>query len=242
MIAIFKKELWGYFGNWSAWIIITVFSIISALFLFFFENNFNIFDIGTASLQGFFTLCPWVFMLIIPALTMRSIAEEQNNGTLQWLFSQPLKIESIIFGKYFSVWLVGILCLVPSLIYLYTIYTLGIPEGNFDHGMTLGSYFGTIILIGAFSSLGILSSSLSSNQVMAYLVGLFLNFIFWFGIDQLASYKLMGGGDYILQNLGFKYHFDGFARGLVDSRDVFYYLIVIFLSLGLSYFLIQRKK
>lgn len=242
MIAILKKELWSYFGNWSAWIILAAFSCIGALFLFYFDNDSNIFEIGTASLQSFFVLVPWILMFIIPALSMRTIAEEQQYGTLYWLFSQPLKISDIVVGKFLSVWIIGVLCLIPSLVYLYTIYVLGVPEGNVDLGATFGSYFGMILLIGAFSSVGILASSLSSNQIMAYLLGVFMCFIFYFGIEQLASYKLLGGADYILQNIGFYKHFLSFTRGLIDSRDVFYFLLVIGLFLYLSIHFVKKKK
>jgi ABC-2 type transport system permease protein len=173
MIAIFKKELWNYFGNWTAWVIIGAFSFISSLFLFFFENNYNIFDIGMASMQSYFTLVPWILMFIIPALSMKTIAEEQQSGTLYWLFSQPIKIKDIILGKFLSVWFIGFLCLIPSLVYFYTLYVLGIPEGNIDLGATLGSYFGLILLIGGMTAVGLLASSLSSNQIMAYLLGVF---------------------------------------------------------------------
>ena len=138
MFALLKKELWTYFGNWSAWVIIAAFSLVSALFLFFFENNYNFFDIGSASLQSFFVLAPWLLMFIIPAISMRSLAEEQQSGTLSWLFSQPIKISEIIAGKFLSVWIIGILCLIPSIVYYYTIFVLGIPEGNIDNGMTMG--------------------------------------------------------------------------------------------------------
>ena len=242
MIAIFKKELWSYFGNWSAWLIIAAFSLIGTLFLFFFENDSNIFDIGTASLQSYFVLVPWLLMFIIPAISMKTLAEEQQSGTLNWLFSQPIKISEIIVGKFLSVWLVGILCLVPSVFYLYTVYVLGVPEGNLDLGATLGSYFGLIILIAAFSAVGILASSLSSNQIMAYLLGVFLNFILYFGIEQLANFKLLGGADYILQNLGFYHHFMAFTRGLIDTQDVFYFLFVIGVSLFLAKIFVEKKK
>lgn len=242
MLAILKKELWSYFGNWSAWIIIAVFSLISTLFLFFFENDFNIFEIGTASLQSYFTLAPWLFLFIVPALAMKSFAEEQQNGTLQWLFSQPLKISEIVSGKFLAVTAVAVLCLLPSVVYLYSIYVLGVPEGNLDLGATLGSYFGMIILIAAFSAVGILASSLSSNQIMAYLLGVFLNFILYFGIEQLANFKLLGGADYILQNLGFYHHFMAFTRGLIDTQDVFYFLFVIGLSLFLAKYFVEKKK
>ena len=242
MFAIFKKELWSYFGNWSAWIIIAAFSLIGTLFLFFFENDSNIFDIGTASLQSYFVLVPWLLMFIIPAISMKTLAEEQQSGTLNWLFSQPVKISEIIGGKFLAVWLVGILCLLPSLVYLYTVYVLGVPEGNIDMGATLGSYFGLILLIAAFSAVGILASSLSQNQIMAYLLGVFMCFILYFGIEQLASYKLLGGADYVLSNLGFYKHFLGFTRGLIDSRDVFYFLLMITLCLFLSNVFVEKKK
>lgn len=242
MFAILKKELWSYFGNWSAWIIIAAFSLISTLFLFFFENSFNIFEIGSATLQSYFVLVPWILMFIIPALSMKTLAEEQQNGTLSWLFSQPLKISEIVSGKFLSVWIIGILCLIPSLIYLYTVYVLGIPEGNVDLGATLGSYFGLILLIAAFSSVGILASALSPNQIMAYLLGVFLCFILYFGIEQLASYKLLGSADFILQNIGFYQHFLGFTRGLIDSRDIFYFLLIISLCIYLSIYFVKNKK
>ncbi len=242
MIAILKKELWSYFGNWSAWVIIAAFSLITTLFLFFFENDSNIFDIGLASLQSYFVLVPWLLMFIIPALSMKTFAEEQQTGTLNWLFSQPIKISDLVFGKFFSVWIVGILCLIPSVIYYYTVFVLGVPEGNIDSGMTLGSYFGLIILIAAFAGVGILASSLSQNQIMAYLLGVFMCFIMYFGIEQLASYKLLGAAVYILQNLGFYSHFLAFTRGLIDFRDVAYFVFVIGLSLALSNHFITKKK
>lgn len=242
MIAILKKELWSYFGNWSAWIIIAAFSLIGTLFLFFFDNDSNIFEIGNASLQSYFALSPWLLMFIIPALSMKSFAEEQQSGTLGWLFSQPLKISEIVFGKFLSVFIVGVFCIIPSIIYLYTIYVLGIPAGNIDFGATLGSYFGLLLLIGAFAAVGILASSLSSNQIMAYLLGVFICFILYFGIDQLASYKLLGGADYLLSNLGFYSHFIAFTRGLIDLKDVGYFVFIIGLCVILAVNIVEKKK
>jgi ABC-2 type transport system permease protein len=173
---------------------------------------------------------------------MKTLAEEEHSGTLHWLFSQPIKISEIILGKFLAVWLIGILCLLPSLIYLYTIYVLGVPEGNIDLGATLGSYFGLIILIAAFSSVGILASSISKNQIMAYLLGVFLSFFLYFGIEQLASYKLLGGVDYILSNIGFYQHFMAFTRGLIDTRDIFYFLLIIGICLFLAKIFVKKKK
>lgn len=242
MFAIFKKELWTYFGNFSAWVIIGAFSLIGTLFLFFFENDFNIFDIGTATLQSYFVLAPWLLLFIIPALSMKTLAEENQSGTLSWLFSQPVKIFEIILGKFFAVWILGACCILPSLVYLYTIYDLGIVTGNVDLGATFGSYFGLIFLIGAFSAVGIFASALSSNQVMAYLVGVLLSFLLYFGIEQLSSYKLLGAADYYLANLGFYKHFLSFTRGLIDTRDVFYFIIVMAVFLFSARILVDRKK
>ena len=242
MLAIFKKEIWSYFGNWSAWIIIALFSILGTLFLFFFENNSNIFDIGTASLQSYFALAPWLLLFLIPALSMKSFAEEQQNGTLSWLYSLPLKISDLVFGKFLAVFLIGILCIIPSLVYLYSIYTLGIPAGKVDFGATLGSYFGLILLIASFSAIGILASTISNNQIMAYIIGVFCCFILFFGIEQLASYKLLGGADYFLQQLGISYHFNSFTRGLIDSKDVFYFLLLVSLALFLAKTFLEKKK
>ena len=242
MTAIFKKELWTYFGNWSAWVIIAAFSLIGTLFLFFFENDSNIFDIGTATLQSYFVLVPWLLMFVIPALSMKSLAEERQGGTLQWLFSQPVRISEIVTAKFLAVWFVGILCLLPSLVYLYTVYVLGVPQGNLDMGATMGSYFGLIILVAAFSAVGILASALSQNQIMAYLLGVFMCFILYFGIEQLASYKLLGGADYILSRLGFYQHFLGFTRGLIDLRDICYFVLVIGICLFLSKVFVEKNK
>lgn len=242
MRAVLRKELWAYFGNWNAWVIVATFSLISGLFLFFFESSFNFFEIGSVSMQSYFMLVPWLFIFIIPALSMKSLAEEQQSGTLNWLFSQPLKIYEIIVGKFLSVWLVGVCCLLPSLVYLHTLSVLSIPEGNLDFGMLLGGYFGLLMLISAFSAIGVLASSLSSNQVMAYLTGAFLCFFLYFGVEQLASYKLLGGADYVLQNFGFYYHYIAFTRGLVDTSDVSYFVLVVFLGLKGAMIFVEKKK
>lgn len=242
MISILKKELWSYFGSYTAWIIILIFSLISTLFLFVFENNFNIFNIGTASMQSFFVLCPWIFIFIIPAISMKSFAEEQQNGTLSWLFSQPIKTSHIVLGKFVSISFIGLCCLIPSLLYLYTIYILGVPKGNLDFGMTIGSYFGACILIFSFSALDILASTLSSNQISAYLIGVFCNFLIYFGIEQIGNYQLLGGIDYFIENLGFYAHYNRFSRGVIDIKDLCYFLMIITLSVYCSIFIINKKK
>ncbi len=243
MIALLKKELWMYFSNGTAWLIIAAFGLISALFLFVFENNYNLLDIGTASMIGFFQLAPWLLLLVLPAISMKAIAEERQNGTLQWLFSQPISILEILTAKFINVLVIGILCLLPSLMFLLSIHFLAMKPSTLDWGMTFGAYLGTILLIAAFSALGILASAIAKNQIIAFLLGLFLNFFFYFGIHQLGSYRLLGKMDYYLQYIGFQSHYNTFTRGLIDSRDVFYFLITIAISFYLSnYFILKDKK
>lgn len=242
MRAIIRKELWSIFGSYMGWLIIAGFSVVSALFLFFFENEANVFDIGIASLQSFFGLCPWLLMFIIPALTMRAFAEEQQEGTLVTLFALPLKISSLVYGKFISVYVVGMSCLFPSLVYLYTIGTLGVPEGNFDGGATLGSYFGLLLLLAVFVSIGLLASAWASNQITAYLLGLCISFVLFFGVQQLSSYRLLGGADYFLSEVGIYSHYVSFSRGVIESRDMAYFILLIFICMQGTKYLINRKK
>ncbi|WKS94839.1 ABC transporter permease subunit [Riemerella columbina] len=242
MISIFKKDFRAYLSGGVAWAAIAIFSIISTLFLFFFENSFNLFDIGSASMQPYFALSPWLLLFIIPVLSMKSFAEEQQNGTLYWLFSQPVSTLSLVVGKWAAVFVVGLLCLLPSCVIVATLSNLSVTEDHLDMGMMWGGYGGLLLLIAAFSGVGIWASSHASNQMMAYLMGTGANFILYFGIEQLASYKLLGSADYWLQNFGFYYHYMSFTRGLVDSRDVSYFLLVLVLSLGATYYFINKKK
>ncbi|EKB55869.1 ABC transporter permease subunit [Bergeyella zoohelcum] len=242
MIAIIKKELWTLLGQYMGWLIIAGFSVVSTLFLFFFENDANIFDIGVASLQSFFGLCPWLFMFTIPALTMRTLAEEQQQGTLLTLFSLPLKTSDIVIGKFISVYIVGLLCILPALVYLYTIHILGVPEGNFDGGATLGSFLGLILLLGVFIGIGIFSSALASHQVAAYLLGMAISFVLFFGIQQISSYQLLGSADYFLSEIGLYSHYIAFSRGLIDTKDLAYLLFIILLTIFGSVYVMNQKK
>ncbi|RQP14205.1 MAG: gliding motility protein Gldf [Chryseobacterium sp.] len=242
MRAVFTKEIRQLFSNYVAWAVIAAFSLVGTLFLFFFDNSFNLIEIGTASLQSFFVLAPWIFIVLMPALGMKSFAEEQQNGTLQWLFAQPIGTAEVVLGKFFPVWLLGVLCLVPSLLYVYTIYTLAVPVGNIDTGMLTGSYIGSVLLIGTFAAVSLLTSALSGSQITAYLTAVLLNFILYFGTEQLASYKLLGSADYFLQQFSLSWHYQAFARGVVDSSDISFFLFIIVLLLALCRYVVGRKK
>ncbi|MDR1877023.1 MAG: ABC transporter permease subunit [Flavobacteriaceae bacterium] len=242
MFSIFKKELWSYFGTLGAYIIALVFILINSLFLWFFDTDFNVFSIGTASLNSFFVLAPWALMFLIPALTMKSIAEEEQNGTLLWLFSQPVSVLSIVIGKYLAVLLLVLFALFFTVVYVYTVYMISMPEGNIDLGIIFSGYIGLFFLSAAFVSIGIFSSSLVKNQVMAFIIGIFFCFFCFFGFENLASYNLLGNLDYVLQRIGFYQHYISFTKGIVDTRDLGYFIFVVFLFMLFSVQLIKRKK
>ena len=242
MFSIFKKELWAYFGTLGAYIVSAAFLLICSLFLWFFDNDFNVFNVGLATLNNFFILAPWVLMFLLPALTMKSIAEEEQNGTLIWLFSQPLSVSSIVLGKYWAILILVLFSLLPTFTFVYTINNLSLPKGNIDSGIIVSGYIGLLFLSMTFASIGIFCSSLVKNQVLAFVTGVFFCFICFYGFENLASYNLLGNLDYTLQKIGFFQHYTSFTKGIVDTRDIGYFIFVIVVFLLLSIRIINSKK
>ncbi|MXO34158.1 ABC transporter permease subunit [Apibacter sp. B3706] len=242
MFSIFKKELWAYFGTLGAYIVSAAFLLICSLFLWFFDNDFNVFNVGLATLNNFFILAPWVLMFLLPALTMKSIAEEEQNGTLVWLFSQPLSVSSIVLGKYWAILILVLFSLLPTFTFVYTINNLSLPKGNIDSGIIVSGYIGLLFLSMTFASIGIFCSSLVKNQVLAFVTGVFFCFICFYGFENLASYNLLGNLDYTLQKIGFFQHYTSFTKGIVDTRDIGYFIFVIVGFLLLSIRIINSKK
>lgn len=242
MFSIFKKELWAYFGTLGAYIVSAAFLLICSLFLWFFDNDFNVFNVGLATLNNFFILAPWVLMFLLPALTMKSIAEEEQNGTLVWLFSQPLSVSSIVLGKYWAILILVLFSLLLTFTYVYTINYLSLPKGSIDSGIIFSGYIGLLFLSMTFASIGIFCSSLVKNQVLAFVTGVFFCFICFYGFENLASYNLLGNLDYTLQKIGFFQHYTSFTKGIVDTRDIGYFIFVIVVFLLLSIRIINSKK
>ncbi len=242
MWAVLKKELNGYFGSASAYLVALVFVLISALFLWFLDTDFNIFSIGNANIKSFFQVAPWLWILLIPALTMRTFAEEYSLGTLQWLFSKPIHLTSIVGAKFWALVVVCLFCLLPTLYFVYSISELSLPKGNVDFGVIQSGYFGLLLLSLSFIAIGLWTSCFTKNMVYAYFLALFLNFIFYFGLEKIASFDSFGSFDFVIKKLGFSNHYNPFINGLVDSRDIFYFFSVILLFLGLTYYSLQKQK
>jgi len=239
MFAILKKEINTFFASPIGYLVIAVFLILSGLFLWVFNGEFNILDNGYADLSSFFLLAPWILIFLVPAVTMRSFSEEKKQGTLELLLTKPISELQIVLGKYFGSFLLIIIALIPTLLYVYTISKLGNPEGNLDLGSTLGSYFGLLFLAASYVAIGVFASSLTDNQIVAFIIAIFICFLFYFGFDGIASYNLLGS-DINIENLGMSSHYKSMSRGIIDTRDLVYFLSVAILFIALTKLNIKR--
>lgn len=242
MIKIFKKELAGYFSSYMAYVSAAAFSLICTLFLWFFDNDFNIFNSGNASLSSFFFIAPWILLFMIPALTMRTLAEEESTGTLQWLFTQPIRISGIVFGKFLPVLVVILFALLTTFGFIKTLENFVSEGQQLDYGVFFSGYLGLFLLGCSFAAIGLFASSFAKNQVAAYILSVFLCFVLFYAFESLASYNLLGSSDYFLQKLGMQVHYQQLLKGIVDTRDLVYFVVIIALFLGLTHYNLESKK
>jgi ABC-2 type transport system permease protein len=230
MISIAKKELHQFFNGLTGYITIILFLLVNGLYLFVLKDS-NIFDFGYATLNKFFDLAPWIFIFLIPALAMRSISEEYKTGTFEILQTRPLTKWQIVLGKYFAVLSVILIALLPTLLYVFTILSLS-AAGGIDAGGITGSYIGLIFLAAVFAAISMWCSGLTSNAVIAFLTGAFACLILYFGFNALSKLPVFtGNADYYIEMLGIDFHYRSISRGVVDTRDVIYFLSIIFLFL-----------
>ena len=239
MIAILKKELNSFFSTPIGYLVIAVFLLANGLFLWVFDGDFNILNAGFADLNSFFYLAPWIFIFLIPAITMRTFSDEYNNGTIELLKTKPISNWQIIFGKYAASLLLIIFALIPTLIYVYSISKLGNPVGNFDFGSMLGSYFGLLFLAGTYTSIGLFSSTLSNNQIVAFIIAICISFFLFYGFEAMSS--LFGELDYSVQQLGINEHYKSISRGVLDTRDIIYFISITVFFLILTKMRLERE-
>ncbi|WP_166383090.1 gliding motility-associated ABC transporter permease subunit GldF [Polaribacter sp. 11A2H] len=223
MIAILKKEFNSFFASPIAYLVIGVFLLLNGLFLWVFKGDFNILNAGFADLTSFFFLAPWVFLFLIPAITMKSFADEFNNGTIELLKTKPISDWQIVLGKFSASLLLVIVALIPTLTYIYTIYQLGNPAGNIDFGSTIGSYLGLLFLAATYTAIGLFTSTLSKNQIVAFILGVFITFFLFYGFDVISDSI---GNNLTLKKMGLNEHFKSISRGVIDTRDILYFLSV----------------
>ena len=233
MWPVCKKEFRQFFSSLTGYIAIVVFLLLNGLFLFVFPDT-NILDFGYATLDKFFELAPWILLLLIPAITMRSFADEFKGGTFEILQTKPLSRWQVVGGKYFGSLLVVLIALLPTVIYIFTILRLS-ETGSIDTGAIIGSYIGLIFLVAVFVAIGICCSSFTNNAVVAFIVSAFVCFILYSGFNAISRIPaLEAGADYYVEMAGIDFHYRSVSRGVVDSRDIIYFLSVIVFFLAFT--------
>jgi len=240
MKALLLREIKSFFGSPIGYLVIAIFLIINGLFLWVFEGDYNIPNSGFADMTPFFTLAPWILIFLIPAVTMRSFSDEKKQGTLELLLTKPLSVWQIANGKFLGAVLLIIIAIIPTFIYVSVISNLGSPEGNIDMGSTIGSYFGLLFLIAAYSSIGIFTSTLSDNQIVAFISAVFLCFFFYFGFDGFST--IIPSFSSIISAIGMQAHFKSMSRGVIDTRDIIYFLSVMTAFLSFTVYQLKSFK
>ncbi len=234
MFAIFKREVQSFFTSPIGYLIVGAFLLLTGLFLWVFKGIYNVFDYGFADLGNFFLLTPWIFIFLIPAVTMKSFSEERKMGTLELLLIKPISVGRLVLGKFFGALLLCFVAIVPTIVYVFAISNLGITVGHYDIGVVLGSYFGLLFLLSAYVAIGLFASSLTDNQIVAFLFGVLFCFFFYNGFESIASLFADGDTQQLVQSFGAMSHFDSIARGVIDTRDLIYFISLTGLFLYLT--------
>jgi ABC-2 type transport system permease protein len=242
MFSLFKKEINSFFSSITGYVVIIVFLLINSIMLWVFPGSFNIFENGYSTLEPLFVISPWVFLFLVPAVTMRSFSEERKTGTLELLVTKPLSDFQIVLAKYLASVSVVLLSLIPTLIFYYSVYKMGNPIGNIDTGGTWGSYIGLFFLAAIYASIGIFASSVTDNPIVSFLLAAIVSFTFLAGFDALSSLSIFSGLESYVLNLGINEHYKSMSRGVIDSRDVIYVLGVISIFLLVTKTVLQSRK
>ncbi len=242
MFTLYKKELSGFFSSLIGYLTIAVFLVLTGLMLWVLKSDFNILDYGFASLDGLFLIGPFLYLFLIPAITMRSLAEERRGGTIEMLMTRPLSDWTIVWAKFLAAWTLVLISLLPTLVAYFSVVALGDPVGNIDTGSVVGSYIGLLLLGGAFVAIGLLCSSLSQNQIVAFILAAVLSAVAYLGFESLHNMGILGGADLFVKRLGMMDHYESISRGVIDTRDVLYFLSVIALFLMATRMVLQSRK
>jgi len=242
MYNLLRKEISGFFASITGYIVIIVFLTINSLFMWIFPGEFNILNNGYANLDSMFIISPWVFLFLVPAVTMRLFSEEKKSGTIELLLTRPLSDFTIVSAKFFTGLFLVLFSLIPTVIYYITVYYLGNPVGNLDSGGILGSYIGLFFLAGIYVSIGLFASTLTDNQIISFIISAILCFVFYFGFDSLSMLPILKNFDYIILHLSVNEHYMAISRGVLDSRDILYFISVIVFFLFLSKTILTSRK
>jgi len=240
MKSIYIKEIKQFFASPIGYLSMGLFFVLTTLFLWFIEGSYYIPTYGFADLTPFFNLAPWILIFVMTATGMKSFSEEFKSGTIENLLTKPLTFKDIVLGKFFSIWSVAILMLIPTIIYVYSVQQLSI-DGQLDYKNLISAYFGLLLLTGVLSAISIFASSLFSNQVNAFLTGLFLSFLFFYGFEGLGSFNLLGNFDLFFKKLSLDFHYQNMVKGLIKLSDVVYFFSIMILFLALTVFNLKKR-
>ena len=227
MRALYFKEIKSFLSSIIGYIFILIYLIASGLFHWIISMNTNLLQGTEADLIPFFNLSPVIFLILIPAITMRSIAEERRTGTIELLFTRPISDFQILMAKYLAGVSLMVIAIIPTFVYYISMHYLGNPVGIIDDGATFTSYIGLILLGAVFVAIGIFASSITNSQIVAFIVAMFLSWFFYDGLTLLGSFNLMGRFDYVFQYVGLSFHYDSIKKGVIDTSDIVYFLSVI---------------
>ena len=227
MFAIFRKEISGFFSSLTGYVVIIVFLLVNSLFMWVFPGEWNVLDNGYAGLDTLFFLSPWIFLFLVPAVTMRMLAEEKRLGTIELIYSRPVSEREIVYGKYLASVSLVIFALLPGIIYYLSVYYLGETPGNLDKGGTWGAFTGLLFLAAIYAAAGIFASSLTDNQVIAFIIAVLLSFVLYAGFDSIAYLPGLKKFDEAVIRLGINEHYKSMSRGVIDIKDINYFLAVI---------------
>lgn len=224
MYALFKKELNAFLSTPIGYLIIVVFLLANSLSMWGFSGSYNVLDNGYAQLDSLFILAPILFLVFIPAVCMRLFADEHKEGTIELLLTKPLTDIQIVLSKYFAGLSLVIISLVPTICYYVSIYLLGETTGNLDSAGIIGSYIGLFFLASGFVAIGTFASSLSKNQIVSFVIAILLSAFFYLGWDFIAKGLKNGKLEIILSYCGINTHYSALSKGVIDSRDVLYFI------------------
>ncbi len=242
MRVLFYKEIKEFFNSVTGYLVVIVYLLINSMFMWIFKGAFNIFDVGFANIDTLFIISPWVFLFLVPAVTMNTFSGEIKNGTMELLLTRPLSEIQIVLAKYLASVVLVIIALIPTLFYLVSIHSLADPPGNIDYGSIFGSYIGLFFLAAVYSAIGIFASSLTSNSIIAFLFSVLFCYITFLGFENLAQLGFSGKVSDFLISMGINDHYRSMSRGVIDTRDVFYFLSVISIFILLTKLRLESRK
>ncbi|WP_430932998.1 gliding motility-associated ABC transporter permease subunit GldF [Saccharicrinis sp. 156] len=242
MWSLYHKEITSFFSSLTGYLVVGVFLVLTGLFLWVIPGEMNILFGGYATLDSLFYLAPWLYLFLVPAVTMRLFAEEKRSGTIELLYTRPLTEFHIVLAKYLAGFTLVVISLLPTLIYFYSVVQLGNPVGNIDYGGTWGSFVGLLFLAGIYVAIGVFCSSLTDNQIVSFVIAVLLCFVFYYGFEALSQLVPGSNSQSLIVNLGIDEHYQSMSRGVIDSRDLLYFISVITLLLFLTRTVMGSRK